>query len=89
MSRNPHRHAAKPINERRLYWEIGFRVRIARETRDWNQTRLAKEIGLSRTSLTNVENGKQRVTLHMLYQIASTLEINPSNLLPTRAEVQK
>lgn len=46
------------------------------------QDRLGKLVGLSRTSITNIEKGRQNVSLHQLYRIAEVLEIKPEMLLP-------
>lgn len=39
-------------------------------------------LGLSRTSVTNIERGRQPVQLHTLYRIAATLGVEPTLLLP-------
>jgi len=46
------------------------------------QDRLATLVGLSRTSITNIEKGRQRVSLHQLYRISDALGISPDMLLP-------
>jgi transcriptional regulator with XRE-family HTH domain len=37
---------------------------------------------LSRTSITNIERGRQPVQLHTLYKIAALLDAEPTALLP-------
>jgi len=39
-------------------------------------------IGLSRTSVTNIEQGRQPIQLHTLYKVAETLGVEPTTLLP-------
>jgi len=40
------------------------------------------QIGLSRTSVTNIESGKQAVLLHQVYDIARALDTTVQALLP-------
>ena len=46
------------------------------------QDRLGTLVGLSRTSITNIEKGRQHVSLHQLYRIADALGIAPDVLMP-------
>ena len=46
------------------------------------QEQLAEQIGLSRTSVTNIERGRQHVVLHQIYEIAAALGLNVEALLP-------
>ena len=69
---------------RGLYEAFG---RLLRQQRDgqadrMTQDRLAALIGLSRTSITNIEKGRQHVSLHHLYLIADALGVAPEMLLP-------
>lgn len=66
-----------------LYLTIGQNVREIRHLRHMNQGRLASLIGLNRTSITNLEKGRQRVPLDTLFDIAVVLQIPLSRLLPT------
>jgi transcriptional regulator with XRE-family HTH domain len=43
---------------------------------------LAHQIGLSRTSVTNIESGRQAVLLHQVYDIAKALDTTVDALLP-------
>ncbi len=70
-----------------LYREVGQRIRLTRRLRKLNQTELALKVGLSRTSITNIERGEQRVLLHHLYAIADALSIPPADLLPNPDEL--
>lgn len=65
-----------------IYKEFGRRLREARETAQLSQDAVARRVGLSRTSVTNIELGRQRVALHMFYRFASALGAQPSELLP-------
>ena len=46
------------------------------------QHRLGTLVGLSRTSITNIEKGRQQVSLHQFFRIADALEVTPAKLLP-------
>ena len=45
------------------------------------QASLATEAGLSRSSVTNIENGGQAILLHQLLDVAKALRIEPCDLL--------
>lgn len=58
-------------------------VRLHREQRTgMTQARLGRTVGLSRTSITNIERGRQHVALHHLFAIADALNVPPAVLLP-------
>lgn len=61
---------------------VGQAVRKAREARGLTQEGLAKLVGRSRTSITNIEAGRQRFPIDLLYTIADALEVVPAELLP-------
>lgn len=65
-----------------LYSEIGRRIKAEREALGFSQLDLAQEIGMLRTSVANIEAGKQRLPIHVLYAIATALAIPVSDLLP-------
>lgn len=46
------------------------------------QERLAELVSLTRTSITNVEKGRQKLLLHTLAEIAGALEVDLASLLP-------
>lgn len=49
-----------------------------------SQDALAKRVGLSRTSVTNIEKGRQQIPLHALYSFADALGVEPTALLPDK-----
>ena len=69
-----------------LYEAFGRLVRKHRENgkkeNRLTQDRLGALVGLSRTSITNIEKGRQHVSLHQLYRIADALGVTPDVLLP-------
>lgn len=64
-----------------LYDHIGHQVRIWRESLMMTQDELSSRAGVSRSSLANLEAGRQRPPLHVLLGIAKALGIQFSNLL--------
>jgi transcriptional regulator with XRE-family HTH domain len=48
----------------------------------WPQSQLAGRLGISRATLANIETGRQRVLVHMLYRVALALGVTPGDLLP-------
>lgn len=71
-----------------IYKWIGARIRVAREQAGLTQADLAKALGQYRTSITNIEAGKQRLLVHRLADLARVLDIDMAALLgqPTEAE---
>jgi transcriptional regulator with XRE-family HTH domain len=65
-----------------FYTEVGRRVRQARETAGLTQDTLATRVALSRTSVTNIEGGRQKMLLHTLWELAAALGVEPAALLP-------
>jgi transcriptional regulator with XRE-family HTH domain len=65
-----------------FYREFGNALRRAREAKAVSQTTLAAEVGLSRTSIANIERGRQRVLLHLLPEFGRVLGVDPTRLLP-------
>jgi transcriptional regulator with XRE-family HTH domain len=70
-----------------LYIAIGRRVKEARQHAGLTQTELASRLELTRSSVANIEAGRQRVTIHWLIQIAEELDVPVTRLLVTRSEV--
>lgn len=80
------------IDEGRLYKALGERIRSHREgaagsRRKLTQAELAQEVGLERTSITNIERGNQKVPLHMLYRICDALQVQVDAVLPPLADI--
>lgn len=70
---------SKPIES--CHIGVGLRIRIIREALDMTQGDLAKRVGLTRVSVTNIEIGRQRLLLHTVEQFAKALGTTPKNLL--------
>lgn len=67
----------------RFYKHVGEKIRAARGKR-LSQEALATAIGLTRTSVSNIENGRQKMLLHTLVDLAAALNVDPARLLPDR-----
>lgn len=62
--------------------ELGDNIRRWRQFRGFKQEQLAKNIAISRGTLSRLENGKGLLSLLIVQQIASALQIHPSQLIP-------
>lgn len=67
---------------RDIYPELGAAVRSAREHAGMTQAELAERVGLSRTSITNIERGRQVVLVHHLIELSAALGTTAADLLP-------
>jgi transcriptional regulator with XRE-family HTH domain len=70
------------MDESAIYAALGELVREHREGQGMSQGALGKRIGLSRTSIANIESGRQRIPLHHLYRMADALGVKAHTLLP-------
>ena len=79
---------SRPIEP--VYKAIGLRMRMIREALGLTQDELAKRAapitltgltGLQRTSIVNIEAGRQRILLHDVERIAAALGTTPKGLL--------
>lgn len=82
----------KMISEERLYRSIGSKLRELREASGYGaarltQAELAKQVGLERTSITNIEKGTQKVPLHVVYRLSEVFSVEPSTFLPSLEQV--
>jgi transcriptional regulator with XRE-family HTH domain len=65
-----------------LYKEFGLVLRAARKKAKLTQSDVADRVGLTRTSITNIERGTQHIALHQLFLLASAVGVQPEDLLP-------
>lgn len=68
----------------RFYTEFGRLLREKRIAGKLTQQAVAERVGLNRTSVTNIELGKQHIPLHMLFELASAVSTSPDQLLPSK-----
>ncbi len=67
--------------------QIGSRIKLRRTKIGITQIELAKRVGLSRTSIANIEAGHQSPPLPVFYNICQELGAEPISILPALAEV--
>ncbi|MFI0510481.1 helix-turn-helix domain-containing protein [Streptomyces sp. WSLK1-5] len=70
----------------RFYVSVGDRVRGARIAARLTQAELAGRLGLVRSSIANIEAGRQRVPLHTFVAIADALRVDVGELIPDGTE---
>jgi transcriptional regulator with XRE-family HTH domain len=70
-----------------LYRKLGRKIRDARERSELSQEKLAERLSISRASIVNVEAGRQRPPLHVLWKIAEALGTELVLLIPRRDEL--
>jgi transcriptional regulator with XRE-family HTH domain len=75
---------AKPPNPAvdQIYTDVGKRIRDARGRAGLSQEDLAAAVALKRTSITNIESGRQKLLLHTFVDVAAALGVSPAALLP-------
>jgi transcriptional regulator with XRE-family HTH domain len=66
----------------RLYEQFGRRLRSLREDAGLTQDQVAERVSLKRTSITNIESGRQHIALHQLFLLAAAVGQSPAELLP-------
>lgn len=74
--------------DRRLYELLGQTIADKRDTKVFTQQQLADKVRLTRTSITNIERGRQHVQLHTLYLLAKALSVEVVDLLPAMKSVE-
>lgn len=70
--------------EKVWYRRFGRNVAKAREKQGLNQTELARLLGKSRVSVSNIERGAQGTKLHNLELLCDALNVGFEKLLPPR-----
>jgi transcriptional regulator with XRE-family HTH domain len=64
-----------------IYNRIGLNIRNARNVAGLTQEELASAVGLSRTSINNIEKARQKLLVHTLFEIAEACQTTPESLL--------
>ena len=71
-----------------FYEGLGIAIKARREALGMTQSALASALGLSRTSITNIERGRQRLLIDQFCRVAEILRCEPDvllvGLLPSR-----
>jgi transcriptional regulator with XRE-family HTH domain len=66
---------------------LGQRIRALRKEKGWSQQDLAYRIGMEKSNLSVIENGKSNPQILTLVRIACTLEVQPLELLQFELEI--
>jgi len=72
-----------------LYTALGGMIRGRRAHVGMTQDELARRVGMTRTSITNIERGRQKVQLDTLYDIGAALGVPARDLLPPAAVAEE
>jgi transcriptional regulator with XRE-family HTH domain len=64
------------------YREFGRLLREARRSAGLSQVAVATRVGLNRTSIANIESGRQRFPFHMLFRLCEAVGVAPTSVLP-------
>ena len=63
------------MSDMELYRRLGRQVAKRRGELELTQGDVAAKIGLSRASLANLENGRQRIMVHQLFALVNALKL--------------
>ncbi len=72
-----------------LYQLLGVKLAQIRNEKGFSQEHIAKKIGISRASVSNIEKGKHQIQLSTLYELSFLLETEIHMILPTYREVKE
>lgn len=72
-----------------FYRALGGALRKARVAKGIKQGPLAGAVGLSRTSITNIERGRQPIEVEVLVRLAMTLGTSVTDLIPMREVTER
>jgi len=68
-------------DDRAVYAEVGARLRAARRRTVLTQDALARQVGVSRPSVSSIEAGRQTITLALFLSLCDALGADPAELL--------
>lgn len=74
-------------NEALLYKKLGQQLRQKRESANLTQAQLAERVTVLRTSITNIEAGRQKAPLHLLYELCAVLQVDIKDMLPLMSDL--
>lgn len=66
---------------------VGNRLRILREKSGLTQTQLADRVGVSQSLIAQIESGKKRLYVDLLYDIVNVLLVPPTYLLEDGSDI--
>jgi transcriptional regulator with XRE-family HTH domain len=77
------------MSEKELYRRLGRAVAARREQLELTQEKVARQLGLSRASLANLESGRQRIMVHQLFRLVNALKVTSIlDLVPPQWEFE-
>ena len=76
-------------NEEVINRMLGQRIRTLRSKNKITQQQLAADLEISRTSITNIEAGGQKISVHLLYEVSRALNVTFLELLPSIEDVAR
>jgi len=77
------------VDEDALYRWIGDRLKKRRLELHLTQDDIASRVGVLRTSITNIEAGRQKTPLHVLYGLCEALDLDIALVVPPSSEVSR
>lgn len=72
-----------------LYQILGQRIKSRREELNMNQNDLGEKVNIGRASISNIEQGRQKPPLSVIYKICHELDVDVHTILPTYKEIEK
>src|SRR5476649_2260054 len=71
-----------PFDQKAFYREVGIRLQVIRKRRELTQEEVAKQLSVSRASYANVEGGRQRASLDLMWKLSVLLGVPISDFVP-------
>lgn len=65
-----------------IYLELGNNLKEIRQSLKLSQEDFGSKLGLSRVSISNIEQGRQKPTIHFLFDLLITFDINLNDIFP-------
>lgn len=75
--------------QKSLYYQVGLRIREVRQNKGLNQEAFAQMLKLTRASVVNIEKGRQRPSIHLLYDICKITNVEIKELIPELSQKQE
>lgn len=66
-----------------FYKILGQKIRQLRTQANWSQSELAQKLRLTRSSVANIEAGRQKILAHLVVDLANAFKIPPQEILWT------
>ncbi len=70
------------VNDTNFYAVVGSKIRLARKEKGIDQETFAKCVQLTRTSIINIEKGRQRPSVYQMWLMAQHLNLTITELIP-------